>query len=194
VVCGLAQNTPVPCDGVAVPESCGALSQSRFRLFEEIGPEINLLTQQGEHRMGYHYEARSIEGFVQQLAVSYVPHGYLHYVTGVLPEGKDPRQVDEKLLAKYGIDVSKFVRARRKAADFANVQHLRHRRFFAILATHGRHPFFLPVSEGGEGENIQDCRETPIKFGSYAASHRGGHAHVRIELETFRELRAYFSG
>jgi hypothetical protein len=45
-----------------------------------------------------------------------------------------------------------------------------------------------------EGRSIQDCRETPIKFASYAISYRGGHAHVRIELTTFQELLAYFSG
>lgn len=143
--------------------------------------------------MDYHYEAKSIEGFVQQLAVSYVAHGYWFYVTGVIPEGKDPHDVDEKLLAKYRIDMSKFTRARRKAAGLANVQYLRHGRFFALIATRGVHDFFSPVEEGGEGGNIRDCREVPIKFASYAISYRGGHAHVRIELETFREVKAYFS-
>lgn len=139
--------------------------------------------------MAYQCEARSIEGFVQQLAVSYVAHGYYFYVTGVIPEGKDPRSVDEKLLAKYEIDISKFTRARRKRAGCANVQYLRHGRFFALLATHGVHAFF--DSECGEGETIRDCREVPIKFGSYAISFRGGHAHVRIERGTYREIEAY---
>ena len=142
--------------------------------------------------MGYHFEAQTIEGFVQQLAVSYVAHGYWFYVTGVIPEGKDPRQVDEKLLAKYGIEMSKFTRARRKAAGRANLQYLRCGRFFTLIATHGEHGFFSKVDEGGEGESIRDCRETPIKFASYAVSYRGGHAHVRIERETFAELKAYF--
>ena len=34
---------------------------------------------------------------------------------------------------------------------------------------------------------------TPIKFGGYAVSFRGGHAHVRIEQETFKDLKAFFS-
>jgi hypothetical protein len=33
-----------------------------------------------------------------------------------------------------------------------------------------------------------------MKFASYAISCRGGHAHVRIERETFRDLHAYFVG
>src|SRR5262249_50676181 len=55
--------------------------------------------------MGYRYETATIEGFVQQLAVSYVAHGYWFYVTGIIPEGKDPRRVDRKLIEKYEIDV-----------------------------------------------------------------------------------------
>ena len=142
--------------------------------------------------MDYRYETATIEGFVQQLAVSYVAHGYWFYVTGVIPEGKDPRRVDEKLLGKYGIEISKFTRARRKLAGQASVQYLRHRRFFVIAATHGAHRFFSSVVDGGEGERIRDCRKVPIRFASYAISYHGGHAHVRIDVDTFRELKAYF--
>jgi hypothetical protein len=144
--------------------------------------------------MAYRYEAKTIEGFVQQLAVSYVANGYFFFVTGVIPEGKNPRHVDEKLIAKYGIDVSKFTRARRKAAGQASIQYLRFERFFILAATHGIHEFFLPTDEGGEGARIKDCRKVPIKFASYAISFRGGHAHVRIERETFRDLHAFLVG
>ena len=105
--------------------------------------------------MAYRYEAKTIDGFVQQLAVSYVANGYYFFATGVIPEGKDARHVDEKLSAKYGIDVSKFTRARRKAAGRANVQYLRFDRFFALVATHGIHDFFLPADAGGEGARIR---------------------------------------
>src|SRR5262249_4567587 len=40
----------------------------------------------------YHWEAVSVAGFIQQLAVSYVGSGYWFYVTGRIPEGK-ARQV-----------------------------------------------------------------------------------------------------
>ena len=141
--------------------------------------------------MAYRCEAPTIAGFVQQLTVSYVANGYWFYVTGVIPEGKNPSRVDEKLISKYELNISKFARARRKAAGQANVQYLRHGRFFALLATHGTHKFFLPIAQGGEGERICDCRKVPVKFGSYAVSYRGGHAHVRIERETFKDLKAY---
>jgi hypothetical protein len=141
--------------------------------------------------MSYRCEAATIEGFVQQLAVSYVAHGYWFFVTGIIPEGKDPRRVDEKLIEKYEVDLSKFARARRKAAGKANIQYLRHRRFFVLLATHGEHKFFLPIDAGGEGGSIRDCRKAPIIFASYAISSRAGHAHVGIERETLRDLKAF---
>ena len=43
---------------------------------------------------------------------------------------KDPRRVDEKLIAKYGIGISRTSRARRKAVGIANVHYLRYQRRF----------------------------------------------------------------
>ena|SRR5947209_119882 len=137
--------------------------------------------------MKYRYEATSIEGFIQQLAVSYVAHGYWFYVAGFVPKGKDPAAVDEKLITKYGVNLSKFQRARRKAAGLANVQYLRCGRFFVLLATHGIHSFFAE-----EEASIKDMRETPIKFGSYSVSFRSGHPHVRIDRDTYRDFKHYF--
>ena len=59
----------------------------------------------------YRTDAHSLPGFIQQLAVSYVGNGYFFYVLGRVPDGKDPRAVDAKLVARYGIDVSKWARA-----------------------------------------------------------------------------------
>jgi hypothetical protein len=139
------------------------------------------------HRTPYRYEASSIEGFVQQVAVQYVARGYWFYVSGIVPEGKDPRAVAEKLIAKYCIGVSKFVRARRKLGGAANLQLILYGQIFLVLATHGEHPFF-----GEERTRIRDCREAPIKFASYAIGFRGGHVQVRIERETEKELKAFF--
>ncbi len=135
----------------------------------------------------YRCEAMSVEGFVQQLAVSYLAHGYWFYVVGQIPEGKDPRKVDEKLVARYQIDVSKWARARRKRAGLANLQYLRFGRFFVLLATHGTHPFFEE-----EASSIRDARKTPIRFCGYAISYSNGHPHVRIEQEEYKRLKAYF--
>ncbi len=135
----------------------------------------------------YRCEATSVEGFVQQLAVAYLGNGYWFYVVGEVPEDKDPRRVDEKLVARYQIDLSKWARARRKRAGLANLQYLRHGRLFVLLATHGAHAFFEE-----EASSIRDARKTPIRFRGYSISYRGGHPHVRIEQEEYKRLKAYF--
>lgn len=135
----------------------------------------------------YRFEATSVEGFVQQLAVSYLGHGYWFYVMGEVPEGKDPRLVDKKLVERYQIDLSKWARARRKRAGLANLQYLRFDRVFLLLATHGSHTFFLE-----EASSIRDARKTPIRFRGYSISYRGGHPHVRIDQEEYKRLKAYF--
>jgi hypothetical protein len=138
--------------------------------------------------MEYRCEATSVVGFVQQLAVAYVGRGYFFYVTGEIPERKDPLGVDSRIIEKYGIAVGKATRARRKAAGFANLQYLRFRRGFVLLATRGQHRFFEE-----ERKFIRDVREIPIKFGGYAVSYRSGHPHVRIEQRRYLELKAFLS-
>ena len=113
--------------------------------------------------MEYRCVTTSVTGFVQQLASCYLPHGYWFYVSGFVPAGKDPRAVDAKLLAKYGIGISRQSRARRKAAGIANVHYLRHERQFLLLATHGHHPFF-----DEEEKNIRDARRAPIYIAGYS--------------------------
>lgn len=133
----------------------------------------------------YRWEASTSAGFIQQLAVSYISNGYFFYVLGRVPAGKDATKIDAKLLERYGIAVSKWSRARRKRAGRASIQYLRHGDRFILLATHGEHPFFAE-----EGESVRDCRRVPIKVFGYAVSYKRGHAHVRIELEEFRRLKA----
>lgn len=138
---------------------------------------------------GYRYEAVTVEGFVQQLAVSYLTNGYFFYVMGSIPGGKDPRVTDKRIIEKYGIDASKFTRYRRKAVGRANLQYLRYERTFLILATHGEHPFFE-----SEAKNLRDVRRVPIKFRGYSVSYRAGHPSVRIERGVFKGLKSYFEG
>jgi hypothetical protein len=76
---------------------------------------------------------------------------------GVIPPGKVPARADEKLIAKYGIGVSRTSRARRKAVGIANVHYLRYRRRFLLLATHGFHPFY------------DDEIRSPVQVGDLAA-------------------------
>lgn len=138
----------------------------------------------------YRCEATSIRGFVQQLAVGYVSQGYWFYVCGWVKEPKDPKLLDEKLVARYDIGISKWARARRKQAGLGNVQYLRYGRFFVLLATHGSHPM-----KDAEGE-VRDIRRQPLSFSGYSISYRRGvdrkwHASVRIHPKRYRELKSY---
>lgn len=155
--------------------------------------------------MEYRCETTTVEGFVQILACNYLPHGYWFYVTGRVPPGKDPRGVDQKILSKYGIDLSRQQRARRKAAGQANLHYVRHGENFVILATHGRHLFFA-----AEATSLRDIRKVPLQIGGYSIYVKQGdflkrvsaevpptrdgryRTRVLIARERYRELRAYF--
>ena len=150
--------------------------------------------------MRYRAVATSVEGFVQQIACCYLRHGYHFYVIGRVPHGKDPTLIDDKLIAKYQIDVSESTRARRKKMGRANLQYIRHESTFVILATKGEHRFFEE-----EANLIRDIRRVPIRYAGYSVSYkRGGrtkdgqpdekwHSHVEIERRQFLELRAWFA-
>ena len=149
--------------------------------------------------MLYRSEVISVPGFVQQIACSYLRHGYWWYVTGRIPAGKNAAAIDRKLVEKYCIGMSESTRARRKQLGHANLQYLRHDRFFTILATKGQHRFFEEEAEG-----IQDIRRIPLRFAGYSVSYRRGgrtregkldqrwHAHVEIERSRYLELKAHF--
>jgi len=141
--------------------------------------------------MIYRHVAASKVGFVQQLAVGYVSHGYWYYVTGCIPEHKDVQRVDDKLIDKYNIDISKWARSRRKKLGQANVHYLRHHRFFVLIATKGSHRFF-----DEEGTSIKDIRREPIYYAGYSVSYRMGidrkwHASVRIHPVDYNRLKAH---
>jgi hypothetical protein len=154
--------------------------------------------------MEYRCAATSIAGFVQQLVSCYLPHGYWFYIMGMVPDGKAPEAVDQKLIAKYGIGISRSSRARRKAMGIANLHYLRHEGLFVLLATHGHHPFY------DEEKSIADVRRTPIKFAGYAISVKPGgylaksspgsaavrdtkqRVHVQISQRRYLELKRYF--
>ncbi len=143
-------------------------------------------------RVQYRYEATSEAGFIQQLATQYVRRGYWFYVTGRIPEGKASARVDQKLLRRYGLSISKWSRYRRKQSGRGNAQYLRFGSFFALVCTKGAHSVWLE-------EPLKDCRREPIHAFGYAVSYRQGkngrwHAVVRISVEEFKRLKAYMLG
>lgn len=142
--------------------------------------------------MIYRHIATSERAFVQQLAVAYVNHGYWYYVTGTIPPHKDAIKVDDKLLARYDVAISKWAKARRKRQGLANVQYLRHGHFFVLIATRGLHPFFEQ-----EGDNVKDVRREPIRFAGYSIGYRMGvdrkwHPSVRIHPVEYNGLKSFY--
>lgn len=157
-----------------------------------LGCAITTHTLEERTKLEYRCVATTVDGFVQQLAVAYITHGYWFYVVGEIPEGKDPVTVDAKLIERYGIAISKWARCRRKKQGLANMQYLRHERLFVLLATKGRHEFFER-----EQASFRDVRRVPIKFASYSIGCRKGrdgqwHASVRIERTTYESMKAGF--
>jgi hypothetical protein len=131
------------------------------------------------------YETTSVGGFVQQVALHCLPHGYRYYVSGLMPEGKDPRAIDARILAKYEIARNRWERYRRKRAGEVNLRYLRYERRFLLLATEpwGRHRFFESEAE------IRDVHAVPIRFHGYELSYRGGRVWVRIGQEDLDGIR-----
>lgn len=134
--------------------------------------------------MVYKCEAANVTGFIQQLAVAYVTWGYFYYVIGEVPRGKDPQKIDKKLVLKYGIATSKGTRSRRKALGRANVQYIRYKRHFVLIATDGEHEFLQ-----SEASQLNDIRQIPIKLFGYSISRRNGHTCVRIEQGLYLGLK-----
>ncbi len=151
--------------------------------------------------MPYRAVTTSVEGFVQQIACCYLRHGYWFYVKGRVPKGKRPEAIDEKLIAKYGIDVSESTRARRKKggtfepavhSSRTNVRSTGHKRRASLLSRR-------------KSNLIRDIRRVPICYAGYSISYKPGgrnkdgsnddrwHAHVEIDRNRYLELRAWLS-
>jgi hypothetical protein len=153
----------------------------------------------------YKYETTSVTGFVQRIATCLLRHGYVYYVQGLVPEGKDPRATDVKILNKYDVVQSESKRARRKQRGLANLQYLRFERTFVLMATEGAHFLF-----DKEKKNLRDIRQLPITIDGYSIYLKQGdfkkklsrdaervrddkwHARVLISKERFKDIRAYF--
>ncbi len=131
--------------------------------------------------------------FVQRVAVDLVQHGHFFYVTGTVPEQKDPQALDVKLVERYGLTLSKWARARRKEAGWASVHYVRLGRFFVLMATKGRHEFFTLES------GVRDIRRVPLRVAGYSISYRRGvdrryHVSVRIAPDEYLKLKSYLVG
>lgn len=152
--------------------------------------------------MKYKWEATSLEGFIQQLAVGYVARGYFFYVTGSVPRRISAAEHDRRLIAKFDVAKSKWSRYRRKlrigpdGRPLANVQYLRHRDYWVLLATAGHHRFFSEHQTQMDPQQqmkrqYRDVREAPITYGGYSVSWRD-RTSVRIGPRAYSDLKAHF--
>jgi len=161
-----------------------------------------------ERKEDYRCVATSRTGFVQQVVANYVCRGYYFFAQGAIPTGKDPELIDQKLLDRYDIRQTCKTRYRRKRKGEANLQYIRFKSSWLMLATHGKHDWFEE-----ESGNIRDCREVPIHFEGYSIRLRQGlyrphrlkvvrdgpperddkmRVRVLIGRKTLRDLRAEF--
>lgn len=137
--------------------------------------------------MGNRFVATSIEGFIQQVAVSYLRNGYWFFVAGSIPADKPPEAIDAKLTRQYQAGVSKHVRYRRKRRGENSVHYIRCGRFFLLMSTAGKGSFF--IFERGQ---IRDARREPIRAFGYSVGVRRGRVSVRIDASEFAALRLQF--
>jgi hypothetical protein len=164
--------------------------------------------------MAYQCEATNLPGFINYLAANVLAEGYWWYVHDYIPERKDPRKVDAKMIEVYGLDVSASTRSRRKMAGLANLRYIRFGREFLLLSTKGEHPFFQRESRRDAEDRekrILDASRVAIKICGYSLKVvQGGYlrkvspdappvpddklrVRVRIGRERLIDLRAHFS-
>ncbi len=155
--------------------------------------------------MEYKYEVTSLVGFLQRVSTHLLPKGYYFFVQGNVPAGKDPAALDAKLLVKYDVAKSEGARRWRKSQGLGNVQYVRLKSSWILMATHGHHPI-----REGEGDSLKDVRRAPIRIGDYSVYVKRGEylkkgsaeeaprpdgrwrVRVLIAREPYRELCAYF--
>ena len=140
----------------------------------------------------YPCEARSIDAFLAQV-VRYVSSGHYFYIRCLIPEGKDPKAVDGKILDLYDIRRTRWQRKRRNLKANAGIHYLRCDRLFVIMLTKGRHEAFYR----DHGPSVLDIRRTALKaFGysirwGFSQPERRYRVSVRFDKETYRTLQAH---
>jgi len=132
------------------------------------------------------------QGYLQQI-VQYVGHGNYWYCQVEYPEKKWLvfTKIDEKLIRKYGADMSKFQRARRKREGQASFCFIRWERFALIVRNQGELPGDLCADDP---DVFCDIRITPLRIEvseniSLVINHHGK-VRVRMATETYRGFKA----
>lgn len=108
--------------------------------------------------------------------------GYVHVVRGRIPKHKDPQRVDQKLMAKYGVERDRMKAMRRHRQGLAKVKYLRWRDLFLLLATDGESPLF-------QEERPVDLRVRAVCIGDYTVRVIDGKPSVRFSDHCYKRLR-----
>ncbi len=161
-------------------------------------------------------EVRSLTALVKQIAVHTLRWGYWWYVSGIIPEHKDAKSIDGRLMDKYAANLSEASRYRRKQQGLANVRYYRLGRRFFLFTTLGVSPIWQ-----AEAANLRCVRRAPrdwekrtgytgvfpyapIQVGGYSISYKPGgltkkgktdpkwHSHVELDHKTYRDVKATF--
>ena len=133
------------------------------------------------------YEARTFGDFLRKIAYDYARYGYTEYAVREIPQGKDIRAVDEKLLRVYGVTYHYTTRAKRRKAGKANVAYVRYKRRFILMA------------QPGEGETWnrvvrRNLQVEPLLIGGYELRVRGKTPVITIAERRWRRVRALVLG
>ena len=137
-------------------------------------------------------ETISWQGFLQQILYQ-VSRGYFFYCYTSYPLKKREKwtSIDKKLLAKYGADISKHQRFRRKNAGKANFIILRWNEHSIILHTLGT------IEDGHYDDVFHDIRKIPLVLpilGSIAFKFHRDRTNqgftISFTRETFRDFKA----
>ncbi|MEQ8212178.1 MAG: hypothetical protein RH917_20430 [Lacipirellulaceae bacterium] len=158
------------------------------------------------NRSHYRCVATSIEGFLFQLAVSYVTNGkYYFYVQGSVPSWRTPAEHDSRMLSQYDVAISKFARCRRRkrignsGRHLANCQYLRFSNFWILLCQEGENAFFerncRRDADGAiEEQWFCDVRKSAIQFNEYSVGFFNDKLTVRLTSKAMAGLRSYYLG
>ena len=138
--------------------------------------------------------ATSIEGFVC-LVVQLITHGYYFYVQGNTRTERElsPSGIDERIVHKFGANLPKWTRIRRRKQGHAAVRYVRYGKDWFLFATHGKHRFFEEhmAKNPGEPHQFKDIREGSIRFHGYSIglSKRGFHKKTPEERAEYRACK-----
>ena len=141
----------------------------------------------------------SIDAFLSQV-VRLAGRGYYFCFYNELKPGKDPEQLDRKLIERWELDKPYWKREKRRRGEAPSIWYLRYGRKYLLMATRGR-----SVERGREGEPhpffeeydsvLFDIRKHALYFCGYSIRYprsktTGKHqAFVRLDKSTYEQLR-----